>query len=312
MNKGSCVTNVSRSLRRLGLWHSIMLQSASSSVGPHEADTRYASCNTWCNTAETLPTFASTSSVLPGRNSDWKLLLKKSLSELTTGKAGGNKLAPGNGNIPKALDLTTTTNLGAFCPRESPMYGRSHRVASLPYAFSDLTEAPYHSVHSDHWQSRGPDCRMLRRCCVLHEQKNVSTTSSLQVCIQKSNLRAATALCIAEIGFIGVSSTRSTTIGLHPYTDYTVYIYVIICFLQCFALSWGRGRTFFHVLSYLRTSKGDLTRLRDMVPVSQVLEQRVYLLQLDHWQSTGHGCSLQLSCSNNQAKVLTVHVFSVS
>lgn len=44
-----------------------------------------------------------------------------------------------------------------------------------------------------------------------------------------------------------------------------------------------------------KVSSGDFTLLRDMVPVSQVLEQRVYLLQLDHWQSTGQGCSLQLS-----------------
>ena len=157
MNKGSCVTNVSRSLRRLGLWHSIMLQSASSSVGPHEADTRYASCNTWCNTyivTRISPKHCRPSQAPPPFFLEeiqiGSFCQKKSLSELTTGKAGGNKLAPGNGNIPKALDLTTTTNLGAFCPRQSPMYGRSHRVASLPCAFSYLTEAPYHSVHSDH------------------------------------------------------------------------------------------------------------------------------------------------------------------
>mmetsp|Transcript_38984 Transcript_38984/g.90260 ORF Transcript_38984/g.90260 Transcript_38984/m.90260 type:complete len:232 (+) Transcript_38984:1947-2642(+) len=42
-------------------------------------------------------------------------------------------------------------------------------------------------------------------------------------------------------------------------------------------------------------SSGVLVRVRDMVPASQVFEQRENLLQLDHWQSTGHGCSLQVS-----------------
>jgi len=40
---------------------------------------------------------------------------------------------------------------------------------------------------------------------------------------------------------------------------------------------------------------GALVRFRDMVPASQVLEQRLNLLQLDHAQSTGQSCSLQLS-----------------
>ena len=70
-------------------------------------------------------------------------------------------------------------------------------------------------------------------------------------------------------------------------------------------------------VGFRRPASGTLVRFRDMVPASQVLEQRLNLLQpeekrcaqrrrlgcslrlrlwLDHAQSTGQSCSLQLSC----------------